>query len=258
VLMSTDTTDWQPVPGGRDFGGDAEPFAAASGDPGYVVVGTRDGTTAAAWSSTDLKNWRRADNAGKGDLDGSTDAPKWMSDVTAGPAGFVAVGGQTKNKSPQPALWTSPDGKRWTLSPTPPSVPGGETSGSLTSVTARGSVLVAAGTAGSSAFAAVSADAGRTWQPVTLPGAVRGTAPTAVTVTPRGFVLVGTAGSDAIVWTSADGRTWRVTRPHGFGLNGPGVQRLDGVTALNGSLLAVGFNADYQKEEPTLWRRPVP
>jgi hypothetical protein len=258
VLMSGDTNTWQPVPGARAFSGALVPSAAAANGSTYVVVGTDNGTTAAAWASTDLKNWARSRNAGKTDLNGGQAAPKWMSDVAATPSGFVAVGGQTKNKMSQPALWTSPDGKRWTLATAAPALPKGTTEGALTKVVARGSVLVATGIAGAYVFASVSADGGHTWQPAALPGAAPGTALTTATATPRGFVLAGGTRSDVIMWTSPDGRTWRTAHPHGLGLDGPGVQRLDGLTVLGTNLLAVGFTGDYRTDEPTLWRTPTP
>jgi hypothetical protein len=258
VLMSGDASTWQPVPGGRAFSGDLVPSAAAANGTAYVVVGTETSTTAAAWSSADLKNWTRSGSAGKSDLNGGDVAPKWMSDVAATPSGFVAVGGQTKNKMSQPALWTSPDGKRWALSAAAPALPQGTTEGALTKVVARGSVLVATGIAGAYVFASVSADGGRTWRPAALPGAAPGTALTAATATPRGFVLAGGAGSDVIVWTSPDGRAWRAARPRGLGLDGPGVQRLDGMTVVGANLLAVGFTGDYRMDEPTLWRTTTP
>jgi hypothetical protein len=257
VLTSGDGGAWQPV-AGRGFSGDLVPSATAANGTAYVVVGTEGGATAAAWSSADLRRWGRAAGAGKGDLAGTRDAPKWMSDVAAGPNGFVAVGGQTKNKTSQPALWTSPDGAKWTLSATAPVLPSGTTQGSLTEVVARGGVLVATGVAGAYAFVAVSADGGRTWQPSALPGAGPGTRLTAATATPHGFVLAGTAGSDVVTWSSPDGRSWRAEHPHGLGLDGPGVQQLHGMTVVGGDLLAVGFTGDYRTDGPTLWRRPLP
>ncbi|WP_329255769.1 glycoside hydrolase [Actinoallomurus sp. NBC_01490] len=257
VLTSGDTVTWQPAQG-RTLGGDLVPSAAAASGSAYVVVGTQGGTSAAAWTSADLKTWTHGASAGKGDLTGDRDAPKWMSDVAAGPNGFVAVGGQTKNKVSQPALWTSPDGRRWTLSTAAPALPNGTTQGSLTKVVARGAVLVATGVAGAYAFASVSTDGGRTWQPTALPGAAPGARVTAATATSRGFVLAGTAGSDVATWSSADGRTWRATRPHGLGLDGPGVQELDGLTVLGANLLAVGFTGDQRTDGPTLWRTPTP
>ncbi|MDN3356983.1 hypothetical protein [Actinomadura sp. DC4] len=256
LLTSGDAATWRPTPAGA--GGDFAPSAAAASATAYVVVGGAGGTNAAAWSSANLRTWTRSVNAAKGDLNGGDHAPRWMSDVAAGPNGFVAVGGLTKNKVSQPALWTSPDGRRWTLSTTAPALPAGTTQGSLTKVVAHGGSLVATGVAGAYVFTSVSADGGRTWQPSALPGATPGTALTAATATPRGFVLIGTAGSDVAMWTSADGRAWRVTRPQGLGLDGPGVQRLDGVTVLGASLLAVGFTGDSRTDRPTLWRTPAP
>jgi hypothetical protein len=256
ILTSGDTNAWQPV-SGKAFSGDLVPSAAAASGTAYVVVGTAGGTSAAAWSSGDLKNWSRAGNAARGDLDGNREAPKWMSDVAAGPNGFVAVGGQTKNKTSQPALWTSLDGKRWTLSAAP-ALPKGTAQGSLTKVVARGQALAATGVAGAYAFTSVSADGGRTWQPSALPGAVPGTRITAATATPRGFVLAGSTGSDVVTWSSPDGRAWRASRPHGLGLDGPGLQQLDGLTVVGGKLWGVGFTGDYRTDGPTLWRTTAP
>jgi hypothetical protein len=258
VLASGDGGAWAPAPVGKAFDGQVAPSATAANGSAYVVVGSAGGTSAAAWTSADLRSWTRSGNAGKGDLDGGHDAPKWMSDVTAGPDGFVAVGGQTTDKMPRPALWTSPDGRSWTLSPSAPALPPGAAQGSLTKVVTRGNALVATGVAGAYAFVSVSTDGGRTWQPAALPGAVPGSQLTAATPTPRGFVLVGTAGSDVLMWTSPDGRAWRASRPHGLGLDGPGVQRLDGVTVAGPNLLAVGFTGDARTDGPTLWRTPVP
>lgn len=256
ALTSADGGSWQSAPAGAGAG--LAVSAAAATTTGYVVVGSEGGTDAGAWASADLKSWTHASSAGKDDLAGGAHAPKWMSDVTAGPAGFVAVGGQTGNKVSRPAVWTSPDGRRWTLSATPPALPAGTTQGSLTKVVARGGVLVAAGVAGAYVFASVSADGGRTWRPAALPGAGAGTAVTAATTAVHGFVLVGTAGSDVVTWSSADGRSWRMARPHGLGLDGPGEQRLSGVTASGADLLAVGFTGDPRTDRPTLWRTPAP
>jgi hypothetical protein len=257
VLSSADGVTWQPVPA-KAFSGELAPSAAAANGTAYVVVGTGGGTGAAAWSSADLRNWSRAGGAGPDDLAGTRDAPKWMSDVAAGPNGFVAVGGQTKNKTAQPALWTSPDGRKWTLAPTAPALPAGMTQGSLTDVVARGGVLVAWGVAGAYTFVSVSADGGRTWQPAALPGAAPGTRLTAATATAHGFVLAGTVGSNVATWSSPDGRTWRIAHPRGLGLDGPGVQQLQGLTVAGRDLLAVGFTADYRTDVPTFWRTPAP
>ncbi len=79
-----------------------------------------------------------------------------------------------------------------------------------------------------------------------------------MTATPHGFVLAGTSGSDVTLWTSADGVTWRGSRPRGHGLDGPGVQRIAGVTVTGTTLTAVGFTGDSRGDGSTLWRPSLP
>ncbi|KAB2370661.1 hypothetical protein F9B16_34835, partial [Actinomadura montaniterrae] len=137
AMTSRDGSVWEPakVPAG--------PLAAvASGATGYVAVG--GGTV---WRSSDLKAWQRAAVAGN------------LVDVASTGSGYVAVGG----RDGKPAVWTSPDGAKWT--PTPAVPPG---TGPLTQVAARGNALVVAG---ADAGLLVSPDAGRTWARRTPPGA---------------------------------------------------------------------------------------
>ena len=252
VLTSTDGREWRGASG--SFGG--TPVAAATGGGSYVAVG-RQGDAAEAWYSTGLSRWHRA-GAAKGVFGGGKSPARLMSDVAASTGGFVAVGAQTKRNTQQPALWTSSDGRKWALSATPPALPQGAAEGSLSRIVARGNTLVATGRSGTSGFAAVSADGGRTWRPAALPGSGPDTEVTAATATPHGFVLVGTAGSDVLMWTSADGVTWTSAKPRGDGLDGPGVQRLAGVTVTGTTLMAVGFTGDARRDAPTLWLRPIP
>ncbi len=254
VVTSADGSEWRGV-SGKAFTG--IPVAAVAGGGSYVVVG-RDGGAAAAWYSTDLSHWRHAGGAAKGDLGGGKSPQRVMNDVAAGSSGFVAVGAQTNTETAQPALWTSSDGKKWALSASPPALPQGVTEGALSRVVARGNTLVITGRAGTRAFAVVSSDGGRTWRPAPLPGADQDGSVTAATATPHGFVLVGTSGSDVMMWTSADGATWTASRPRGHGLDGPGVQRLTGVTVTGTTLAAVGFTGDYRGDGSTIWRPALP
>ena len=257
AVTSADGREWRQVRAGKVFGDPASTAAAAAGDGKYVVVG-RHGSAASAAYSTDLRHWASARGAGKRELDGGKSTTTWMSDVAAGPSGFVAVGGRAKGTATRPALWTSTDGRKWRLSAAVPALPQGAASGSLTGIVASGGTLVATGVAGRSSFAAASADGGRTWRPVVLPDAAQDAAITAATATSRGFVLAGTTGSDVMLWTSADGLSWRSSRPRGNGLDGPGVQRIEGLAVTGGALTAVGFSGDYRDDGPTLWRRPLP
>ena len=274
VVTSTDGTTWQAADGDAAFaashGGQSLTSAAAAGNGGYVVVGA-DGPSAAAWYSADLKTWHRGGEAERGDLGGKPEAPRWMADVAGGPFGYVAAGGLNDptagtTADGRPVIWTSADGKAWRLQQLP--LPSGTIDATFTHVAARGSQLLATGTAktasGSTVFAYTSADGGKSWQQLRLPGAdgVAGMALTTLTSTPKGFVVAGGGGhggrSDVYLWTSADGRTWKLDRPQGLGLSGRGDQWLTALTTSGADLLAAGVTADHRGEQPTLWRRPLP
>ncbi|MGI5322668.1 hypothetical protein [Actinomadura nitritigenes] len=220
AMTSRDGTVWEraTVPAG--------PLAAvASGSAGYVAVGG-----GAVWRSPDLRTWKRAAVAGN------------LVDVASTGSGYVAVGG----RDGKPAVWTSPDGAKWTPAAAVP--PGG---GPLTQVAARGNALVASG-AGASLL--VSPDAGRTWAQRTPPGARQVTAATA---TPKGFVVaVTTAPGGAAVFGSPDGAAWR--RVPARGLGGGAERRLTAMTPAGGTVLATGTGVRDGAETPLLWRAPVP
>ncbi|MBG6087522.1 hypothetical protein [Actinomadura viridis] len=282
VTASPDGTAWHKVtlPGGQAASG------VASGPAGYVVVGVAGGK-AAAWRSADLKGWTRGVNAGKGDLDGAA----WMRDVASVAKGYVAVGGRrgAKPAAPAagaggaaakpadlPAIWTSADGRAWTAV-APPALPAGIASGAFFQVVARGDALVALGwgsttgatTTGAAgaparpaAFAAHSADGGRTWR-TDVPRGVSGAMTlTAATATSKGFLLAGTAGvpgrQDVVLWTSPDGAGWRRVAASGTGLDGPGDQRLTSLAGVGNEVVGTGVSADHRGETPMLWRTPAP
>ncbi|GAA0580897.1 glycoside hydrolase [Actinomadura livida] len=222
AMTSQDGVAWEKAA----FPAGPAPAAAATGPAGYVAA-----ASGAIWRSADLKTWRRTE------VDG---AP---SDVTATAGKYVAVGG----KGRAPAVWTSPDGAKWTAA----ELPGGLASGPLTAVAAHGGVLVATGTDGAPL---VSADGGTTWAPHGLGGDLNATA---ITATPRGFVAAAsTSRRDAEILASADGVTWRRLRVPG--LAGAGEQRLTAMTTAGSSVLATGVAADAHTETPLLWKAPVP
>lgn len=241
TLMSADGVTWDGAPTGKAFdNSDMVLSGVAAGPAGYVMAGQQDGRTAVTWFSTDLKTWSRTA------ADGARDVPKGINDVAPVGNGFVAAGYQTvKGKGAVPAVWTSPDGRKWQLVP---NVPG---TGALNRIAVHNGVIVAGGDTAS----LVSVDQGKTWQQVSLPP---GAAVTAATGTSRGFVLLATLGTDVVVLTSPDGRTWKTTKPHGNGLDGTGIQRMNGVTTVGQDLLAVGYTADYRRDGTTLWRTPIP
>jgi hypothetical protein len=216
VLTSPDGRAWQKAA----FPAGPVPVAVAAGPSGYVAVGPRT-----AWRSADLRTWSRAV------LDGVP------ADVAAADGAYAAVGARGK----APAVWTSPDGVKWTAAKTPPGF-----TAPLTGVAAHGRTLVALS---ATANALVSTDAGATWTQRNLgPGLTAA----AVTATPQGFVVTAATGSDAAVLTSPDGTTWR--RLGVAGLSGHGEQRLTALTTLGAHLIATGTD----EGGPTLWHTPVP
>jgi hypothetical protein len=274
VLFSRDGKTWQAADGIPPFASaGVSANGAAYGSAGYVIVGQRRAggrTIAAAWHARSLvpaktgakKNkkapqWAPAGNAGKGDLDGKN-GPRSMLAVTAGSFGYVAVG----QHGGRPAVWTSPDGRRWRRHDLP--APGGGASSALRYVTSSGNRIVAMGTVegvGRTApLAAVSVDGGTSWQEpvVAFPGGAG--AVTGLTAAGGGFAAVGTIGppgdSDVVVVTSRDGARWKAVVPHGEGLSGPGVQEITALTTAQGRLLGAGFTATQTKEDATLWVAP--
>lgn len=261
IATSANGTVWHLVVGTAPAGSQTVAVQAAAGPAGYVIAGTvttSAGTFPAAWWSSDLRSWHSAGGPASGGAD--RDDPGEMLGVTAGPAGFVAVG----HEGISPAVWTSRDGRAWSMVTL--KVPAGTASAELQRVAVRGQHAVALGqeswpSGGQTAFAEVSADHGRTWQPVSLPSPHGDAAVTAVTPLSGGFTAVGTDGTpgdrDVVVWTSADGSGWTVQAPNGTGLSGYGVQQITGLAASGGTLTGVGFTATEAAEQPTVWNVPA-
>ena len=258
VVVSADGTSWQAADGERVFGAPGlftEQAAANTG--GYVIVGHQNvkqvqngrvvsaRTEAAVWWSATLTGWQRAGDATAGALDGTGD--RQMTAVTASGSGFVAVGSHGN----QPSAWTSADGGRtWRLADLP--LPVGSTRAVLEHVASAGRVVVAVGTAVTTAgrpvpFAASSADGGASWAESALPVPAGLTSVTALAAAGGSFTATGTYGStpghqDVVVWTSTDGSAWRAAEPAGQGLTGPGVQAITGLAVAGSTLAGVGLH----------------
>jgi hypothetical protein len=246
--------------------------AVAAGSDGYVIAGTETAggrSSAVAFTSPDLRTWRRADRSDLGFTRGSS---RQVLGVAATASGYVAAGAATDPRLKQddqsvPGIWTSRDGVRWTLRRPP--LPGGATTGHLDQIAANGNSVVALGVGdfsdGRRVFAVTSSDAGTTWRagsvPMPTPVSGSSTEVTSLITTTNGFVAVGTTGrprgNDVVMWTSRDGGAWQLSSPHGVGLSGPGIQQVTGITQNGNSLLGVGMTADYRAEHVTLWRRPL-
>jgi hypothetical protein len=272
VVVSADGTSWQAADGERVFGTPGLfTEQAAANARGYVIVGrqkikqVRNGrvsvrTVAAVWWSAILTGWQRAGDATAGALDGNGD--RQMTAVAAGGSGFVAVGSHGN----RPSAWTSADGRTWRQADLPR--PPGTTRAVLEHVANAGRVVVAVGTATTTAgqsvpFAARSADGGASWTEPVLPApADMMTSVTALAATGGGFTATGTYGStpghqNVVVWTSADGSSWRAAEPAGQGLTGPGIQAITGLAVAGSTLAGVGFTASPAGEQPVFWQAPV-
>ncbi|HXC84545.1 MAG TPA: hypothetical protein VNV62_22075 [Trebonia sp.] len=217
VVTSVDGLTWRSLDS-RGPGPDGYVTAVTAGHGGYVVVGKQVSghrMFAAMWWSADLRNWTKGDN---GRLNGGI-KPSGVYAVAAVPAGFVAVGTHGDGH----AIWTSPDGRHWTVHDM--RVPPGATSAVLSQVIPNGGRVVAAGyavtRAGDIPIVVVSADGGKHWRQTVLaaPGGLG--AVTALTAAGAGFVAAGQAGPKgaerAVTWSSPNGLTWSPPTPVGNG-----------------------------------------
>ncbi len=239
AYQSADGVTWTPLPALTTQAGDGAQFlGVAAGPGGYLVVGrTGSGSDAAAalWWSGDLESWVNGDSGNAGSVAAAA--------VPVG-NGFAAVGSELSC----PALWISPDGKRWTGPDLAP--PDGAQSATLRSVTAgSGGTVVAAGFAvkdGRDLPLVVTSTGGGehvtqiVLSPPAGPAAVSTATVTAVTATSDGFVAAGESGSGsgqrAVAWTSEDGLTWSAATP----LRGAAASAGGKVTALTDTSAATG------------------
>jgi hypothetical protein len=241
------------------------------GGPGLVAVGSETpdqplGAQAVIWTSEDGTSWTKIPAAELGS-DDPDDPTFWLSDVTIGGPGLVAVGRAFNSTEPDPcggcggAVWTSVDGITWERAPVDPDLLDG-----IERVAANKSGLVAVGSGTTD-----DQKNGAAWvSPDGLSWTVVNDAPklTAITATEFGFVGVGTeelienacqegAHGDcrAAVWTSVDGTTWtRVPHDEAIFGGGPDKQDMSDVTTIGSGVLAVGTSVWYSPNATT-WTR---
>ncbi len=180
---------------------------------------------------------------------------QWMSSVTVGGPGLVAVGGEWSDQSEDAAVWTSPDGLAWSRVPHDEAVFGGEGDQEMISVTAGGPGLVAFGEDSGSGrnYALWTSVDGLSWSRVPQDEAVfAGGGPNDVIAAGPGLVAVGEIESAAAVWTSRDGFNWSRV-PHDeavFGLTLGDGNGMTGVTVGGPGLVAVGSDG-LNSDAPT-------
>ena len=196
VYRSDDGLAWRMVEGGEEMRGQMIDVVATA-DGLFAVGGVPGADAAGVWRSTDGETWKRTG----GDI---PHAFIWA--IAEGGPGLVAVGWR-RNPEPDLAVWTSPDGVEWTLSPDPEGFAGYE----ATDVVDLDGTLVMLGSSftGEGGRIWVSDD-GMTWDLADVAGGMGGASARSVARTPAGLVAVG--GSDAMegmAWISTDGRSWQ-------------------------------------------------
>jgi hypothetical protein len=255
MLTSANGTTWQPAPGSiaqdlSDVGG----LSAAAGPGGYVIVGKEvepDGSCEAyVFHSADLASWTRAHDVN--DTSGSSQVLAVAADGT----GFVSVG----SHNDQPALWTTTNGTSWTTIVLP--LPAGAT-GVLQQIAVNSDRVMAAGVQTSadaiSPLAAVSADGGATFAPVSFGVPETDLAVTAITADTGGFtaaVQSGAPGQQAVTaWTSAAGTSW--TPGPVSGLPAGGSDQLTALLPAGARVTAIASAATLLSQRPAVLTLPA-
>lgn len=260
LVTSSDARSWRPGPSIDVAPGQflLAPRVVTAGPKGYVLVGEdrrATGVLPAIWFSPDLKRFTRS---APGSLPAGGAGVR-ISDVTATPSGFMAVGGSGTADRETGVVWVSPDGLNWT--PKGRVLPEDARSAGLRHVVSTSSRVVAVGTAqtedGAVPFSAVSTDNGAHWEYEWLP--VEETATVlGLTATGEGVVAVGTDGDpgegDSTAWTSEDGLDWTRHTLTDDGLGGSGAQWLGAVAVSGGRVIALGRSTTYAEDHLTIWR----
>jgi hypothetical protein len=227
-------------------------LSVATAGPGMVVVGA-DASAAAVRTSPDGFAWSRAphDDAVFGAVD-DPDSGQWMSGVSVGGPGLVAVGAD----GTAAAVWTSVDGAVWSRVAHDEAVFGGVGEQEMEAVSVGGPGLVAVGADGTAAAVWTSVD-GITWSRVAHDEAVFGGAGRqvmeSVFVGGPGLVAVGADGTAAAVWTSIDGLTWSRVPHEEAVFGGEGRQKMLSLTAGGPGLVAVGTDASSDRSDAAVW-----
>ena len=204
-----------PDPGGSTMNG------VIAGGPGGIAWGWAYGVPAQVWTTADGIDWEPATIEFPGDADPEYKEPGAISSITAWGTGYVAAGFYSRlDTGRRSVIWTSTDGRAWTLLPHDPIFENGVVSYLVPwrgELLAFGYVSVGAGGGGADAKMWSSLD-GVTWQaePLQLPAGL--TMQFAVATSDGLWASGGTAGLDTApdgvsgilsgILTSTDGRTW--------------------------------------------------
>jgi hypothetical protein len=211
--LAAGTTAFTSFPGypgqqGRN-GGAVAVNAVGTANGRQLAVGSADGYPA-VWQRGPGASWSLAGGTG---IRTGRPGNQTLIAVTAGPAGWLAVGGVVSGATQHPVVVTSPDGQAWQA------VDGSAAFGApghYAYGAAAGRVdyvIVGEQVTGHTTTAA-------TWWSAGLGGWSQGSAGSgngkqsemfAVTVGPERFIAAGADGSQPAVWTSLNGQHWTVT-----------------------------------------------
>jgi hypothetical protein len=257
-----------PDPGGSTMNG------VIAGGPGAIAWGWAYGLAAQIWTTADGIDWQPATIEFPGDADPESKEPGAITSIRAWGSGYVASGFYSRLETGRRTLvWTSPDGRTWTLVPHDPVLE----IGIMDNLVAwRGELLAfghaPAGAMGGGAGAQLwSSPEGITWTAETLRLPDGLTMGFAVATGDRLWAYGATGGVDtagdgeSVILTSTDGRTWArsplprsnrqlaapsgdllgLLRPGFDGVDGPGIYRtadLETWQVLSGEAAAVGYD----------------
>lgn len=239
------------------------PFAVAATDDLVVIAGTKDdgaGGLPVAWSSTDLKTWKRVDLGLGPGATGVLDA------LSSGPKGFSAVLTQSSGTGlpSKNLLVTSADGADWSVETNPIAMKDPGASINDVEQTDSGYLAVGSytkpGSSNATDAATWTSSDGTSWTRSTSKSLVTPQYESIndVTAGGPGFVAVGTRDTgkeQPTVWTSTDGSDWTVASQgkEFLGQGGGGISR---VLATDSGLIATGQSGGTGNKAVSAWVSP--
>lgn len=200
-----------PDPGGSTMDG------VIAGGPGAIAWGWAYGVPAQVWTTADGIDWQPAMIDFPADADPEYQEPGAVTSITGWGSGYVAAGFYHRLETGRRSLiWTSTDGRTWTLLPHDPVFENGVVSDLVPwhgELLAFGYVSAGAGGGGADARMWSSAD-GVTWRAEALRLPASLTMQFAVATRDGLWAYGATAGADtagdgeSVILTSSDGRSW--------------------------------------------------
>ncbi len=259
LARSADGRTWQnagevPVPSGRSVEGVAV-------TAGATVVAARDDDGQEADAVLAVRDTLGQEiPVAPSRIAGAVTPDRTVTSVAAGRAAAVAVGSTNGDA----AVWTSPDGDRWTRGRDTGQALARPGEQRLVSVASGGAGWLAVGTDGNRPLVVTSND-GAAWQAAGggefTPGRDGHVSTYSAAAGPSGYVVVGESGYSAGTWYSRDLKTWKLS--DGGDLTGTKAANrwMRGVVAAASGYVAVGGLSDSSVKDaprgrPAVWTSP--